>query len=216
MAKGKGIPMTAKKRVTRPGQKCRICGCTDEDCSQCIEKTGRPCTWVFESALRSPAVFDAPLCSACARHCRMCGFDLVADSCSWVPELEKNGVGVCLPCLERFMGYPFSLIRGDGAEIIGNLEQGVPYQEGDIFVLTLLRSAAPDVAPEPVPEEDQEEFVGRKCRLTGGPRDGQLFRQPGEKLKSRAELGPPMGVYTFKGDHSSDGREVWEWKEHAR
>lgn len=35
-------------------RKCRICGCTDNDCSQCIEKTGKPCHWVEED-----------LCSAC-------------------------------------------------------------------------------------------------------------------------------------------------------
>ena len=34
---------------------CRVCGCTDDDCRQCIGKTGRPCHWVEED-----------LCSACA------------------------------------------------------------------------------------------------------------------------------------------------------
>lgn len=34
---------------------CRVCGCTDSDCSQCIEKTGQPCHWIEED-----------LCSACA------------------------------------------------------------------------------------------------------------------------------------------------------
>jgi hypothetical protein len=34
---------------------CRVCGCTDDDCRQCIEKTGEPCHWVEED-----------LCSACA------------------------------------------------------------------------------------------------------------------------------------------------------
>lgn len=33
---------------------CRACGCTDEDCRQCIEKTGVPCHWVADD-----------LCSAC-------------------------------------------------------------------------------------------------------------------------------------------------------
>jgi hypothetical protein len=33
---------------------CRVCGCTDEDCRQCIAKTGEPCHWV-----------EADLCSAC-------------------------------------------------------------------------------------------------------------------------------------------------------
>lgn len=33
---------------------CRVCGCTDENCRQCVEKTGQPCYWVAED-----------LCSAC-------------------------------------------------------------------------------------------------------------------------------------------------------
>jgi hypothetical protein len=33
---------------------CRVCGCTDDDCSQCIQKTGHACHWVEED-----------LCSAC-------------------------------------------------------------------------------------------------------------------------------------------------------
>jgi hypothetical protein len=35
-------------------RRCRVCGCTDDDCRQCIEKTGEPCHWVEED-----------LCSAC-------------------------------------------------------------------------------------------------------------------------------------------------------
>jgi hypothetical protein len=35
-------------------RRCRVCGCTDNDCRQCIEKTGQPCHWV-----------EADLCSAC-------------------------------------------------------------------------------------------------------------------------------------------------------
>ena len=34
---------------------CRVCGCTDYDCTQCIELTGEPCYW-----------FEPGLCSACA------------------------------------------------------------------------------------------------------------------------------------------------------
>lgn len=34
---------------------CRECGCTDEDCSRCVAKTGVPCHWV-----------EQDLCSACA------------------------------------------------------------------------------------------------------------------------------------------------------
>jgi hypothetical protein len=35
---------------------CRVCGCTDYDCSQCVEKTGQPCYWVEED-----------LCSVCVK-----------------------------------------------------------------------------------------------------------------------------------------------------
>ncbi|HLX92057.1 MAG TPA: dATP/dGTP pyrophosphohydrolase domain-containing protein [Puia sp.] len=35
-------------------RRCYSCGCTDDDCSQCIEKTGEPCRWISET-----------LCSAC-------------------------------------------------------------------------------------------------------------------------------------------------------
>jgi hypothetical protein len=35
-------------------RRCRKCGCTEDDCSQCIKKTGFACTWV-----------EQDLCSAC-------------------------------------------------------------------------------------------------------------------------------------------------------
>ncbi len=38
-----------------PERACRKCGCTDDNCQQCIERTGQPCLWVEED-----------LCSACA------------------------------------------------------------------------------------------------------------------------------------------------------
>ena len=42
------------KETTVKVRTCRVCGCTENNCSQCIEKTGSPCTWV-----------DEDLCSAC-------------------------------------------------------------------------------------------------------------------------------------------------------
>ena len=33
---------------------CRVCSCTDDDCSGCIERTGEPCEWI-----------EPDLCSAC-------------------------------------------------------------------------------------------------------------------------------------------------------
>lgn len=40
----------------KPGV-CRVCGCTEDDCSGCMEKTGEPCHWTDSSKT---------LCSACA------------------------------------------------------------------------------------------------------------------------------------------------------
>ena len=37
-----------------PSHKCRICGCTDNDCEVCVLRTGQPCSWVEDD-----------LCSAC-------------------------------------------------------------------------------------------------------------------------------------------------------
>ena len=35
--------------------RCLVCGCTENDCSECIRRTGEPCTWIKPG-----------LCSACA------------------------------------------------------------------------------------------------------------------------------------------------------
>ncbi len=59
-APAKKAPAGKKKRAPRETapaggvRKCRFCGCTDDDCHQCIEKTGKPCHWVEDD-----------LCSAC-------------------------------------------------------------------------------------------------------------------------------------------------------
>jgi PRTRC genetic system protein E len=49
--KAEETPVAAEET---PIRKCRVCGCTEADCSQCIEKTGKPCHWVEDD-----------LCSAC-------------------------------------------------------------------------------------------------------------------------------------------------------
>lgn len=45
LCEGSGMPMRT----------CRVCGCTDEDSSVCIAKTGYACSWV-----------DKDLCSTCS------------------------------------------------------------------------------------------------------------------------------------------------------
>lgn len=36
---------------------CRVCGCTDDNCSRCVLKTGEPCFWI-----------EPDLCSACVEE----------------------------------------------------------------------------------------------------------------------------------------------------
>jgi hypothetical protein len=43
-----------RRRVNGGVRACRVCGCTEDDCAGCVERTGGPCTWV-----------EADLCSAC-------------------------------------------------------------------------------------------------------------------------------------------------------
>jgi hypothetical protein len=42
--------------TTSTKARCRVCGCTDDDCMQCIARTGEPCHWVTPD-----------LCSACLK-----------------------------------------------------------------------------------------------------------------------------------------------------
>jgi hypothetical protein len=50
---GKDGAFTARYSLGKV-RSCCVCGCTEDDCRQCIAKTGEPCSWVEED-----------LCSAC-------------------------------------------------------------------------------------------------------------------------------------------------------
>lgn len=54
-----------------PMRSCRVCKCTDADCSGCIERTGEPCRWV-----------EADLCSACFND----AYPGVSNAVSWGEE----------------------------------------------------------------------------------------------------------------------------------
>lgn len=46
------------RRSSKPERgTCRVCGCTDADCRQCVESSGHPCTWTDD---------EHTLCSRCA------------------------------------------------------------------------------------------------------------------------------------------------------
>jgi hypothetical protein len=59
--------------------RCRVCGCTDEDCSGCLERTGAPCHWV-----------EPDLCSACAAAA---GVTQITVSETAEPEVAGEYVG---------------------------------------------------------------------------------------------------------------------------
>jgi hypothetical protein len=57
-------------------RRCRICGCTDEDCSGCIERTGEPRHWVEDD-----------LCSACVGRAPKTG--LASRMRAWMKERTR-------------------------------------------------------------------------------------------------------------------------------
>lgn len=60
--------------------KCRICRCTTDDCSKCIELTGIPCHWVEDD-----------LCSACV-DVKGDHYDMLAARIRWQnarPRVER-------------------------------------------------------------------------------------------------------------------------------
>jgi hypothetical protein len=48
------LPLTPSSLSAGAVRRCRVCGCTDDDCSDCVRRTGEPCRWVA-----------LDLCSAC-------------------------------------------------------------------------------------------------------------------------------------------------------
>ncbi len=59
---GKWPPAVMQAYFRGLRQTCRVCGCTDDDCAGCIERTGEPCHWAEDD-----------LCSACANTGRETG-----------------------------------------------------------------------------------------------------------------------------------------------
>lgn len=51
----------------RTAGRCRKCRCIDHDCTDCVERTGRPCYWV-----------EPDLCSACTPRFEVLGLVVAA------------------------------------------------------------------------------------------------------------------------------------------
>lgn len=52
--KTKRVAYIQEGELDKMTRTCRICGCTDDNCSQCIEAQGYPCSWA-----------EPDLCSRC-------------------------------------------------------------------------------------------------------------------------------------------------------
>jgi ParB/RepB/Spo0J family partition protein len=83
-AAAKPAPIAAQ--ITKPKKtavrSCRVCGCTEADCSQCIKKTGSPCHWV-----------TSDLCSACEPSVwRLITLRHVMGDAALMHNLERRGV----------------------------------------------------------------------------------------------------------------------------
>jgi len=57
--------------VAMSGGTCKICGCTDADCSHCIRRTGKPCSWVDNSHDICSACVEGVWQGTCERHGRV-------------------------------------------------------------------------------------------------------------------------------------------------
>lgn len=87
-------------------QICRICGCTNDDCRQCIQKIGTPCYWLKED-----------LCSTCAVHlsvrCEFLdrkGYDQVATFETTLPvDLDESHIYLVLKiiCMRELAAKAF-------------------------------------------------------------------------------------------------------------
>ena len=83
------------------GPRCRQCGCVDEDCSSCIERTGEPCFW-FEPDLCSGCAFEHLSQELPAPPCSLCGQDdKMKQLPSPSPTSEGCGPGLGMPAVRH-------------------------------------------------------------------------------------------------------------------
>lgn len=61
---------------------CRECGCTEDDCSQCIAATGKPCHWV-----------ETDLCSRCKDELDAAAATAAAIGYPEIDEFQVQGPG---------------------------------------------------------------------------------------------------------------------------
>jgi hypothetical protein len=85
------------------------------------------------------------------KRCRMCGVAQNCHGCGWVEELETEDGGICVNCVSIFMGRPFQVVRADGMDTFGNMEEGVAYDnENPRQQISLLDPVGEEGPPPPI------------------------------------------------------------------
>lgn len=90
---------------------CRVCGCTEVDCLQCIARTGGPCHWVAED-----------LCSACVPLANAVALGIAKQVAE---QLGAPGVVVLLLDPQGHLHLDFAAVDAPIAEPLLDLARGI-------------------------------------------------------------------------------------------
>lgn len=133
---------------------CRVCGCTDADCSACIAKTGVPCSWV-----------ESDLCSACVPKpktkpnaprivaAKPAAGELGRRQAQIVDAIRKNGSMRASEMAKSF-GISNGAASGSAHELV---KKGVIANDKGVFRLVGTRQPGAKPARRPVRGADEEE-----------------------------------------------------------
>lgn len=155
---------------------CRICGCTDDDCSQCVEKTGMPCSWV-EDDLCSACHVEPPV-KALADDCPRCNIPWVTCPCDSTPD-QQRGTD---PASVAILGDPrepdgFPAPTGDAMRDLARIEAHMKDQTG------INDAVKGDLSP--LQDGNHQQIQERRARMGQG---GDAMRGARELLnKKRVE-----------------------------
>lgn len=147
---------------------CRICGCTDADCSQCIARTGEPCWWV-----------EPDLCSACYQTVLL----MAPDDCPGVWRIWNERMRQIV--VEGHTPEKEDAVRRDyGVELmqaaLGYLEIAVAREKGQKMGFATWPANWPVEARKP---KDKLRDLTRAGALTAAAIDHELRRQQREAAK---------------------------------
>lgn len=124
--------------------KCRVCGCTDDDCRGCIERTGEPCHWV-----------ERTLCSACSSQAEgetsdlppVCEFPL--DGAVVIAAEQPREKPVTTPTQQQIDGVRRGIAKGlKGPKLMG-------YASVNAVMLSKIKAILALEVPNPEPEPAQ-------------------------------------------------------------